>query len=158
MSVVEISRSRQRILPKDFKLVEYAANRWSAILNEGQTLEDAMQPEFWQHVARDDQRGMKAGDVIEVRIFDHSFFAELYVRKVDPGTALVALLRLIDFVDRAAAKAEGPAPVLTTRWNLGRKAFDVIRASDREVISSGHKLKEDAQAWIANHLKSLRAA
>jgi hypothetical protein len=157
MSVAEIRR--QRILQKDFKLVEFASRRWSAALQEGQVLEDAMAPEFWSNVARGDQRSLMAGDVVEVRAHDHSFFAELYVRKVDQGSALVALIRATDFVDHAAeAKAAKHDGVLAPRWNLGRKCFDVIRPSDKEIISTGHKLKEDAQAWIADHLKALKAA
>jgi hypothetical protein len=156
MSVVEIRR--QRILQKDFKLVEYASRRWSAALQEGQTLDDTLTPEFWSNVARGDNRSILAGDVIEVRSFDHSFFAELYVRKVDPGTCLVALLRAVDFVDRAAETKTAKHPgALTPRWNVGKKTWDVIR-SDGELVSGGHKLKEDAQAWIAEHLRALKAA
>lgn len=160
MAVVDIApRQRTRILQKDFKLVEFASRRWSASLQEGQSLDDAMQPEFWADVARGDNRGLLAGDVIEVRSFDHSFFAELYARKVNQGTALVALIRAVDFVDRKAeAAAAKHNDVLTPRWNLGKRCFDVVRSSDKEIISTGHKLKEDAQAWIGDHLRSLKAA
>ena len=48
--------------------------------------------------------------------------------------------------------------MLTSRWNVGKRTFDVIRSSDRQIVSSGHKLKEDAQAWIEDHLKALKAA
>lgn len=160
MTVVDIPpRQRKRILQKDCKLVEFAHRRWAAALQEGQTLEDALTPEFWADVARGDGRGMLAGDVIEVRSFDHSFFAELYARKVDAGTALVALISRTDFVDRAAdAKPAKGGDVLAPRWNVGKRTFDVIRSSDKVIVSEGHKLKEDAQAWIAEHLRALKAA
>lgn len=159
MSVVDLPRSRKRILQKDFKLIEFAHRRWSADLQEGQTLEDTLQPEFWADVARGDNRGMIAGDIVEVRSFDHSFFAELYVRKAEQASATVALIRAADFVDRKAeAKADKANDVLLPRWNVGSKRWDVIRSSDKQIISSAHALKEDAQAWIADHLSKLRAA
>ena len=160
MPVVDIPRARKRILQKDVKLVEFAHRRWSAALQEGQTLDEALVPEFWSDVARGDQRGMMAGDVVELRSFDHSFFAEIYVRKVEQGSATVALIRSTDFIDRKAeAKAEAaPHAALATRWNPGRQCFEVIRSSDKEVVSTGHKLKEDAKAWIETHLRALKAA
>ena len=157
--VVDIPRARKRVLQKDVKLVEFAHRRWATSLQEGQTLEDAITPEFWADIVRNDGRGMVAGDVIEIRSFDHSLFAELYARKVEQGAAFMALIRAADFVDRAAeAKASKHDDVLTSRWNVGKRTFDVIRSSDRQIVSSGHKLKEDAQAWIEDHLKALKAA
>lgn len=141
-----------RILAKDFGLAEYKNRRWSAVLEEGFTLVDALKPEFWAHIST--QTGFVAGAIIELRNDQHTLYAELYVRDTKPGWAKVALLNAIE-LETVADLPQSAA--LQPKWNIGTKSFDVIRTADKQVISSGHKLKEDAVAWIENHNRAMAA-
>ena len=145
-----------RTLPmRDFKISEYEYARFSARLGVGVTIEDALKPEFWVHVvhllAKAPVTGEpdKAGAVIEIRTVDHSFYAELYVRAVQDRGLLVSVLREPVYF--------GPKEVSTaqfeTRWNVGKRGFDVLRKSDREIVAGGLPTREAAAEWIEKTMK-----
>ena len=144
----------RRMRPHNFCESSFGFRRWSAVLEEGQLLDDCKSETFWAHVAarvmgHDLTKPLGRGDIVEVRSFDNSTYAEFIVMAVSPGGLRVRMLRLDQIVEAAAAAA-GP---LAPKWNFGRKMFDVIRQSDRTVISSGYQTKADALAWIESTLK-----
>ena len=77
---------------------------------------------------------------------DHSAYAELYVRAVQERGLIVALLgEPIYFGPKTAEHAK-----FEIKWNVGKRGFDILRKSDREIVADGGKLKtrEQAMAWI----------
>ena len=125
----------------------------------GWTLEDAFKPECWVQVCHLLQREAatntpdRAGAIIRLRTYDHAFYAELYVRAVQERGLLVGVLREPVYF--------GPREVPDTtkfeaRWNVGKRGFDIIRKSDREIVADGTKIKtrEMAQEWIDKSLRN----
>lgn len=140
-----------RTLPvRDFAISEYAYARFSAQLPAGVPFEDTLRPEFWVHVAHKLQKqpvtgeADKAGAIIEIRTVDHAFFAELYVRAVQDRGLVVSVLREPVYLGLKEVKSVQ----FEVRWNVGKRGFDVLRKSDRQIVAEGLKTKEAAQDWI----------
>ena len=162
---VAASRREQppKIAQRDFQVVEYAYARFAATLPVGVTLETAMQPEFWSHVCHMLQKTPvtnepdRAGAIIEVRTADHAFYAELYVRAVQARGLHVELLREVKTFGPALVKSNGAAKKFEIKWNVGKRGYDVIRTSDRELVADGGKLKtkELALAWVDEMTKDI---
>ena len=141
---------------RNFGAVGYKFNRWQAELDEHQTLEDAMRPQFWSAQAekimgQDKSRGR--GDIIEVRKLSEGMYAELLVTEVGGGFIKVALLRKLE-PEQIEVAEDSP---LKPRWNVGKRSFDVIREADKKVISAGFQTKATAAAWIEDHMRKLAA-
>ena len=124
----------------------------------GHTVEDALHPEYWVHHAYKLKaraftgEADRAGALLRLRTEDHAHFAMLYVRAVhDKGLTV----QLIGEPFQLGTKAK-ESPSFDIRWNVGKRGFDVIRKSDREIVADGAKLptRELAEAWIE---KTLRA-
>lgn len=141
--------------PGYFGAASFGFNRWTAILEEGQTIEDALKDTFWGHVADkvkgfDKTKPAGKGDIIEVRSFDLADYCELYIVAVSNGALSVRLMRMDKAVEPVAIAEDSP---LDIKWNVGKRAYDVIRKEGREVVSSGHQTKQAAAGWIADTLK-----
>lgn len=149
---------KRRLLDSEFAVASFRFNRWSAVLREDQTLDDAMSPVFWTNVAPKimghdavNPRGLL--DIIEVRKPDTGAYYELIITEIGNG-----------FVKVSPVKAYEPASValpedspLSTKWNVGKRCHDVIRKADNAVMRSGFQTKAGAMAWIADHLKAMAA-
>jgi hypothetical protein len=149
---------QQRQHDKNFGLGSFKFNRWSAELDEAQTLEQALEPTFWTGqvdtiMGQDKSKPRGRGDIIEVRKADSGLYAELLVIEIGKGFVKVKLIA------RAEPEAvEVPAKsALTTRWNAGAKTHDVIRKADGQVMRGGFQTKATAAAWIADHIKAMAA-
>lgn len=144
---------------KNFGVGSFKFNRWSAELDESQTLQDALEPTFFAGLAGQitghDKEGRKGrGDIIEVRKTDSGLFAELIITEVAPGIVRTKLLRNQEPV---VPEVPEDAP-LTTRWNPGKKVHEVIRRSDKQVMAGDFQTKDNAVAWIADHIKTMSVA
>ena len=130
---------------------------FQARLPVGVTVKDALRPEFWVHVVHlfkpnpTTGTGDATGSVIELRTEDHAFYARLYVRAVQERGLVVELMS----PDKAGVCYFGPKKIaygegFKTRWNVGKKGFDIIRKSDKEIVGDGAKFptKEMANDWI----------
>lgn len=149
---------RSKMLVKNFGVASFRYNRWAADLEEGQTLEDAMHPEFWAHQAdgvmgHDKTNPKGVGDIIEVRKPDISLFAELLIVEIGKGYIRTELLR-----ERAPASVEvADESPLGTKWNVGKRQHEVVRKSDNEVLKSGFQTKQAAVDWIEKHTMAVAA-
>ncbi|MCC6172070.1 MAG: hypothetical protein IT481_08580 [Gammaproteobacteria bacterium] len=148
----------QRQQEKLFGVASYKFNRWSAELEEAQTLADALDPAFWagqadKMMGHDRSRPRGVGDIIELRKPDTGLYAELIVTEIGKGFVRVTLI--------ARAEPEGAeapeASPLTTKWNAGAKTHDVVRRADGQVLRAGFQTKASAVAWIAEHLAKVAA-
>jgi hypothetical protein len=141
-----------------FQSGEFAYARMSATLPAGWDIEDALRPEFWVHVVDQFKKNPftndpdRVGAIIELRSEDHAFFAEVYVRAVQERGMVVALIGEPTYFGPKEIKADG----FEVRWNVGKRGFDIIRKSDREIVAGGDRIKtrEQAQAWIGQTTKA----
>jgi hypothetical protein len=146
-----------KIHPTKFMPGPYRSARFEALLPVGAKYEDCLKPEFWSQVAHvlEPPKGTTdrawEGSIIEVRTEDHKFYAELYVRGVKKQELVVAPLRdpVYFWEEKKPQTSDSQQPDRwLTKWNVGTRSFDIIRQSDKEVVSTGFKVKEDAVAWI----------
>ena len=142
-----------------FALLESAYATFSVTLPAGWTIEDALKPEFWAlncHKLSSNQFTNTpdlAGAKIEVRTEDHAFYAELYVRVVQERGLDVSILREPVYF---GVKEIPDNDKFVARWNVGKRGFDIIRKSDREIVADGIKIKtrEAANEWIEKSLRN----
>lgn len=149
---------RSRMLDKNFALdvSGFKFNQWSALLEESQTIENAMDPTFWS-----DQVGKiighnKAGgrgDVIVVRKLSTGLYAQLSILEISVGYVRVQLVRGAE-PEQVEVPEESP---LATRWNIGSRTHEVVRKSDNAVLQGGFQTKPAAIAWITDHMKAMAA-
>lgn len=147
---------KRRILDRNFGVSTFKFNRWSAELEEAETLDDALDPTFWatqvgKLMGHDKTKGR--GDIIEVRKADTGLYAELLVTEIGVGFIKVKLIARAG--DEAVALPKDAA--FTTRWNPGKKTHEVIRRHDNTVMVGGFQSKLAAADWIADHLKAMAA-
>lgn len=147
---------KQRL--KKLDVATMAFNRWSAVLTEQQTLEDAMDPTFWaDHVAKimgfDKTNPLGRGNIIEVRKLDTGLYAELLIVEIGIGFVRTVLVRSAE-PETVDIPESSP---LAARWNAGAKSFDVIRKADSQIMRAGFQTKASAAAWIADHVKAMAA-
>ena len=138
--------------PTAFSGAEYAFATFSAVLPVGWTVEDALKPEFWVHVAQKFSKDAftgdpdKAGAIIELRTIDHAFYARLYVRAVQERGLVVQLMGEPVYFGPQQVKSGA----YEIKWNVGKRGYDIIRESDRSIVCDGAKIKtkEQAQSWV----------
>lgn len=143
---------------RSFGLAEFKRRRWFAELTEEQTVEQAMEQTFWRHQAEQIVGHEKSiprgrGDIIELYKADTGEYAELLITEIGPGFVKTRLIR-----DAKAPEVTVPeSNPFTTKWNVGKRAHDVVRKSDNAVMASGFQSKPSAMDWIDNHLKAMAA-
>ena len=149
-----------KLLEKQFQIdVTFVYPRCSVTLPVGTRFEEVLRPEFWSHVAyrfkADRLTGGqdRTGAVIEIRTEDHAFYGEVYVRAVRDKDIIVGVLREPVYL----GMREVQSGAFEVRWNVGRRAFDVVRNSDREVVFSA-KTKDETADWINRMTGPTRAA
>jgi hypothetical protein len=118
---------------------------------QGHTIEDALRPEYWAHHAHklkgSTMTGVPgkdwAGSIIQLRTEDHAHYAELYVRAVLERALAVQLNQQPEYFGIKAVETKR----FRTRWNGAKKAVDVIRKSDNQIVATA-ATKELAKDWI----------
>lgn len=145
----------RKLSERHFEQEEFAYARFAVTLPVDWTVEETLKPEFWANVAyrlrTDPMSGRKdfPGSIITVRSADHSFYAELYVRAVQDAGLVIALVREPVYFGLRNVKSDN----FETRWNVGKRMYDIIRNSDREIVASV-KTKESAQDWIDKTMRT----
>lgn len=127
--------------------------QFTATMPIGHTLEDALNPEYWVHVCHilqaptNSNEPDRSGSIIELRTEDHSMYTRLYVRAVLERGLTVEVIK--DGVTYFGPK-EMADEKFDTRWNVGKRGWDIIRQSDKEIVGDGSefKTKEMANEWI----------
>lgn len=148
--VVSVDPPR-KLLEKDFQLDEqFVYARACVTLPVGWAFEECLKPEFWVNIAPKFKKDQftngpeKTGAVVTIRTADHAFYAELYVRAVRERDLIVSIVKEPVYF--------GPKEVQSdkyeTRWNVGKRSYDIIRKSDKEIVGEA-KTKEGVVDWIA---------
>jgi hypothetical protein len=133
--------------PALIQQAEFKRNIWSVTVPPGISLGSVLAPEFWAHCAK----SLKAYDRLECRAQDNSWYADLMVRKVEQTAVHMWALNYAD-LNAQAATAESVGEFVVSF--APKQKWRVVRASDKEVIHQGEANKADAEAWLADHLKT----
>ena len=141
-----------RILEANFQRVGQFRTFHDAILMPGQTVDDALKPEFWANVARQ----VKQFDRIALLPEDGGFYAELIVLGSGTGWAKVKLLFEIELGDECAEE-EQEASTVFVKWRGPGAKFSAIRKSDNTVLKDGFADKADAEAFARNYQRTIAA-
>lgn len=127
---------------------------WTLVMREGVTFDDVLKPEYWTSLAGRFGVNTRFHPLVHVVNEEHTFSAMLYVRSVQQNEVYVETIwgpHIFGPVEAADDKK------LVAKWNIGSKSYEVVRATDKAVIKSGFGVKEQAVAWIDEHLKSMAA-
>lgn len=147
----------QRLLNNAFGVESFKFNRWSAVLTETQTLDDALRPEFFAEqsstiMGHNPGAPSGRGDIIIVRKPDTNGYWELHIDEIGKGFIKTTLK-----ADVKREPVEIPEGGLTTKWNVGRLCHEVIRKDTGAVMFTGFQTKPAAVQWITDHLKAMAA-
>ena len=148
--------TKRRMIDKNFGVSSFKYNTWSADIEDGQTMDDALAEQFWTGQAEkimghDKTSGV--GDLIQIRKRETGEFMEVLVTAIGKGYVRVAPIRL--YVPPVVAEPE--VSPLTTRYNPGKKCHEVVRKDDRTIMASNFQVKGDAITWIVEHTKLMAA-
>lgn len=158
MSDILTAPIKRRLMDKSFAVASFRYNRWSADLDENQTIEDALEEQFWASIAdkimgQDKNNPKGIGDIIEIRKRDTALFAEVIVVAIGKGFVKVQPLRAYE--PKAVSEQEGSP--LIARWNPGKKCHEVIRKNDKTMMASNFQTREMAVKWIEDHIAAMAA-
>lgn len=144
-----------------FKPAEHYNNYWAAALAAEHSLDDALKPEFWSHVAR----VFKPGDLVRIIPEKGDFYANVIV--LATGRAF-AKVKLVDYVpllpgaegyeEQDVAEAEAGEPDLLdleVAYKGPHLKHCVIRKSDKTILKDGISAKVDAEQWMRDHLETM---
>lgn len=147
----------EKLQPAEFHRLRYAMT-----LPAGETLEDAMKPDYWKHCATK----LKPGTIIEIVPEDGSFYAELFVKSSEATWARTALIAVTVFDEKAVKQAQAAqkAPTGQTKipnedkgeehyvdWGGAQAKGRVIRLADKQVVKEGFASKAEAKVWMVSH-------
>lgn len=131
--------------PTNLREADHYRNVWQITLDQSETLQSCLQPDFWQHIAR------RLRPLSEIIVYSHDYGwrATLLVRSATPLSARVVLL---SFTDLDAAEAEGrklaPDATLTTTWKGPALKYCIVRKGDKAVVEQGFT-KTEAEERLA---------
>lgn len=133
----------------DFGVASFKRNEWHLTLTESQSMDDVMNPRLWGDLLG----RMDRGNTLEVFKPDSGAWSRFVVVESGPGH-----IRLGKTESYSPAEVVVPQDVgLEPKWNVGKRAYDVIRSVDKFVMSGGFQTKESAVAWINDHQKKVAA-
>ena len=142
-----------QLTPARIRVAEYARNVHVVVVPVDVTLDDALAPAFWAHVAN----LVKPWDKIEVRPEDDAWFAEMVVFKATRHDLTVRVLHAVDdsglplhvtYGEEVGAKPNEEALPRGYDVTFGGPIhkWRVLRTSDGEVLTHGLS-KKDAIQW-----------
>lgn len=150
MALAAVKSPNMQARPMTLVPAEYAITTWYVAVPPSVDLDEALQPAFWAHCARQ----MKPNQRVIVDSEDGTWTALLFVRTVERAAARVAVLSYVDFNE---AKS-GPALDAATseeyemKWLSPGAKYQIIRKSDRQEMGRGFE-KDDAILWIRERQK-----
>jgi hypothetical protein len=133
----------------DFGIASFKRSDWHLTLTETHTMEHVSNPRLWGDLLGK----IKRGDTVEAFKPDTGDFARFVVTEAGPG--FIKLGRTEGFTPEVVVEPKDVG--LETKWNVGKRAYDVIRSVDKFVMQGGFQTKETAVAWINDHQKKVAA-
>lgn len=147
----------RKLLPAGLKQQAVRVQNFMIQPEEGTTLEDVLRPEYWSHVAK----GIIPTEPCKIEVWfkDTKRYVLLAVVASGPLWANVKVMQdvMLTTAD-AAAEDNAPEPEDFKALHKGSVAKWVVkRLSDGALLINGLQSKEEANAWIEAHKKSLAA-
>jgi len=131
---------------------DHYCSTYGAALTDSQTIDDALQPAFWAHVAHK----LRQGDLIRILPERGDYYALLMVRTVGKAYANVTLLHKVEFDGAEAAPAVASVgDEFEVKWSGPSTKFRVVRVSDKQIMHDGFAAKEDAVKWVKDYIAAL---
>ena len=142
-------KSMPVLMPERFGLAEDMRHDFVANIPMGVTLEDVLEPSYWAHMAE----MMVPLDHIEVRAEDGSWVAFLIVQFCERNYARVVLDRIV----KMSPDTEVPVASIKHRveWKGPQLKYCVIRVADSQILKREVKTKEEANAWLLEHERTV---
>jgi hypothetical protein len=138
----------ERILnPQRMGLAEHLRQQWMVNAEEGTTVEDVLDPQYWSHMAAQ----LQPYDRIDVLLETGEWLLELLVINRGRNWAQVHLLHKYDLEQRSEIMPA--AQKHRIEWKGPQRKHAVIRIADSQVIQDGFSSKLEAGVWLANHEK-----
>lgn len=129
------------------KLEEFELQRWVANVEDGTTVNDILQPDYWSHNAS----RFKPYDTIECRSEDGTWIAYLIVTGCDRTWAKVHLREVVKLTSGDVAMTQAQKHV--AKWKGPQHKWSAIRLSDGERLKDGFTTEKEASVWIEQHEK-----
>lgn len=133
--------------PTRLQRAEHYFSIYAVVLPEGTSLDDAMKPEYWVHVAN----RLRQHDTIRIIPEDGGYFAEALVTAAGHGFAKVKLLRYESLEEDGAEPAETDPSYV--KWGGPHSKWRVIRRSDGQVLKEGLTKPDALREAIAYNSK-----
>jgi hypothetical protein len=144
----EAQKSARMLTPTDerFGLREHKRQDWVVLADEGTTMDEVLQPQYWAHVSG----RMQQFDRIEISPETSGWLLELLVLSSGRNWAQVHVLAKHTF-EAPSMDAPAGTAVHKVEWKGPHKKFCVIRIADSALIQEGFESKDAAGLWMANH-------
>jgi hypothetical protein len=137
-------KSARILNPQRMGLAEHLRQDWVVNAEEGTTISEVLDPQYWSHMAAVIQPYAR----IEVRLETGEWVAELMVVNVGRNWAQVSLLVKHDL----EARSENPVALKhKVEWKGPQKKHVVIRIADSMILQEGFSEKSKAIEWMVNH-------
>lgn len=128
----------------------HAVREYHRTIPAGISLETVILPEMWsQHAER-----LRPGDIVTVGTEDHAWIATLYVRASVSRSVTFAVLS----ATKLAPDMDGDVAGYKVGWGGPHHKHRVIRVSDNTVLRHGFDTPEAADAWLKDHVATVKAA
>jgi cation diffusion facilitator CzcD-associated flavoprotein CzcO len=148
VKTVEAPKNIPAFASAQFQGAGFMRNEWHLTLLESQDMADVERPILWKHI----MARVKRGDLVEAFKPDTGEWSRFVVSASAPG-----FIKLGKIEGYTPEVIEIPDGALKIKWNVGKRAHDVIRAADGFVMAGGFQTKGLAASWIADHEKKVAA-
>jgi hypothetical protein len=146
MSEVKDKEKRALILnPQRMGLAEQVRQDWVVNAEQGTSVADVMDPQYWAHMAAH----LQPWDRIDVRLETGEWLLELLVINKGRNWAQVHMLAQHDLETRAETMPA--AQKHKVEWKGPQHKWCVIRLADSEMIQRELGSKEAANAWLSTY-------
>lgn len=146
-----MAQAAENIAPRDvqlssakLRLMEFASNRFGALLEPHITYEDIMTPRFWSHCAKI----LNNGNIVEVRYENESHWGEFIVVEKTPLHVRLKKLRWVP-LDDEDTPAETSAD-FEYKWNGPSDKHCVKMKVSGAIVAKQLPSKAAAMEWIAS--------
>lgn len=143
------------LMPGRFQLAEQSRNQWCVTAEHGITFQQMLHPDYWAHEARK----LKPYDLIECRSDDGTFWGLMIVLESARNWAKVHPLQYVPLDSKDVSQTRSENTITLEDYKIEYKGptkkHVVIRKSDNEILHEGAAQKQDAQAWLDDHIKTV---
>jgi len=131
--------------PQRMELAEQWRQDWVVNAEQGTTIGDVLDPQYWSHMAY----RMQPYDHIEVRLETGEWLLQLLVLSVGRNYVQVYLMVKHDL--QGVGEDAPVAMKHKVEWKGPQHKWVVTRLADSQAIQSGLESKEIANTWLSNH-------